>query len=127
MKTLQVVAGIFEQNGKILICRRKEGKSLAGFWEFPGGKIEASEDPESALIRELKEELNVEVEIVGFFMENIHQYPDFNIRILAYWVATKDEVKISTDHDLLQWISPLEYEHFNWAAADLPIVISILK
>ena len=65
----KVSAGIVCRNGKILICQRPKGKSLAGFWEFPGGKLEEGESLQDCLKRELKEELDIEVAVGDFFME----------------------------------------------------------
>ena len=65
-KIIHVVAAAIEKDGKIFCAQRPEGKSLGGFWEFPGGKLEAGESPEQALIREIQEELNSEIEIISF-------------------------------------------------------------
>ncbi|MBA6316249.1 NUDIX domain-containing protein [Cellulophaga baltica] len=71
---IKVDAGIIESENRILIARRKEGKHLAGLWEFPGGKIEIGETPEFYLKRELYKELGVDVMVGKFFMENICKY-----------------------------------------------------
>ena len=73
-KIIHVVAAAIEKDGKIFCAQRPEGKSLGGFWEFPGGKLEAGESPEQALIREIQEELNSEIEIISFVNEASYDY-----------------------------------------------------
>ena len=77
-KIISVVAAAIEKDGKIFCAQRPEGKSLGGYWEFPGGKLEQGETPEEALIREIKEEFDSEIEIVSFINEASHEY-DFGI------------------------------------------------
>jgi 8-oxo-dGTP diphosphatase len=122
MKTLKVVCGIIWKDGKIFIARRKPEKSLGGYWEFPGGKIEEGEDAEIALIRELKEEFEMEVQVKIYFGQNIHQYENFQIELIAYEC---DFVKASfklTDHDEYKFVEPKELAQVKLAPADTFIV-----
>ena len=87
---VQVTAAIFVDGQKVLIARRKSSGHLAGMWEFPGGKIEPNETPEDCLKRELREELNIEVDVERHFATNIHHYDHMTIELLAYrvrWVS----------------------------------------
>jgi len=116
-----VTAAIIEKNHKVLLARRKPGKYLEGFWEFPGGKIENNETPEECLKRELSEELSVLAEINGFFVENIHEYPDKKIKLLAYRVnIISGDFKLS-DHDKIVWVKPEKILTYQSAPADVAI------
>jgi 8-oxo-dGTP diphosphatase len=117
-----VTAAIIIHNGKILIAQRAEDKSLAGKWEFPGGKIEPGETPEACLIREIKEELGVEIEVDAFFAESIYRYDVETIRLLAYTARWTDGDFHLTAHSQLQWVTPHELANYDFAPADIPIV-----
>ena len=83
MGIIKVVCGIIFKENKIFICRRKSEKSLGGYWEFPGGKVEQGESNEASLSRELMEELGMKVEVNGFYIGNIHAYEKFTIELIA--------------------------------------------
>lgn len=108
MGAVDVVAAVIERDGRYLITRRPEGTHLAGFWEFPGGKILPGEKPEDALRRELKEELGVEA-AVGEPVETVEwSYPEKSVRLFFFRCALAGEP------------SPLEGQEMRWvAAADL--------
>ena len=105
---IPVVAGFLRRGNLVLVGQRPETHSLAGQWEFPGGKIEAAETPEEALARELFEELGIEAEIGRLQLACTHHYGDVNILILFYEVLFwKGEPK--TKHHLaLDWIAPAD-------------------
>ena len=117
-----VTAAIIENAGLILAARRGKGKHLAGFWEFPGGKLENDESPENCLARELKEEFDVDVSVGAFFDESTHDYGDKVIRLLAYKVTLNSgELKL-IDHDKIIWLAPEYLGSVKWAPADIPLV-----
>jgi 8-oxo-dGTP diphosphatase len=120
---IDVVAAILEdQTGKFLIAKRKTGKKLAGYWEFPGGKIENGESPQQSLIRELYEEMNLEIKIGDYVGENIHFYDEGPIRLLAYkGKITGGEIKL-TDHEEYAWINLLDLKKVKLAPADIPFI-----
>lgn len=120
---LQVVAGIItDKDGKIFIARRKEGRAMDGFWEFPGGKIEAGEMPKDALLRELKEELCIETEILDFFHKVTYRYPTFHAKLIFYFVKiVRGEVVLSC-HDQLAWVLPEELKNYQFLPADSPVI-----
>lgn len=105
---IPVVAGFLRKGNQILVGQRPENNSLAGQWEFPGGKIESGESPEFALQRELSEELGIDAEIGKLKFSCTHSFGDVNILILffevLYW---KGEVK-AKHHMMLEWIHPEE-------------------
>lgn len=105
---IPVVAGFLKKGNQILVGQRPENNSLAGQWEFPGGKIESGESPEIALKRELFEELGIEAEIGQLKFSCTHTFGDVNILILFYEVLYwKGEVK-AKHHMMLEWIHPEE-------------------
>ena len=116
------MAAILEnQKGEILIAKRKKG-NLAGYWEFPGGKIEKGETPEQSLIRELREEMNLEIELSGCVGENIHLYDEVAIRLLAFkGKITGGDIKLA-DHEEYAWIDLDDLKKVNLAPADIPFI-----
>ena len=81
---IDVVAAIVERDGELLVTRRLEGTHLAGLWEFPGGKVQAAETREAALAREIREELDAEVEVGDLVFETTHAYDDRAVRLFFY-------------------------------------------
>ena len=119
---IEVTAAILEEGNKIMIARRAHGKHLAGHWEFPGGKIEPQETPESCLSRELKEEFEIEASIENYIGESIFEYPDKTIKLLAYTgEIISGEMKLN-DHDKIEWIHLEEINKYKLAPADLPLI-----
>ncbi len=123
---INVVCGVICKDGKILIARRKKGKSLEGYWEFPGGKIERDENAVNALKRELQEELGLNIDEPIYIGNNIHQYDTFSVNLMAYKCYTSDDPKKMTDHDKYLWVKATELNNFVLAKADIPIVGKIL-
>ncbi len=118
-----VTAAIITDNdNRILIARRKPGKSLAGYWEFPGGKIEDGETPEESLARELKEEMNLVVRVGSFVGENVHHYEGFSIRLMAYQTEIVTGEMQLTDHDQVVWVTMDEMKEYRLAPADVPLL-----
>ncbi len=116
---IKVVCGIIYKEGKIFLCRRKPEKSLGGYWEFPGGKVEAGEAPEAALQRELHEELAMEVTIDRYFGTSRYDYPDFSIELIAYCCTFKRSSFTLTDHDAYEWVKPGELLDWKLSPADV--------
>ena len=119
---IEVVAAIIQREDKYFVARRKAGKHLEGFWEFPGGKIEEGESPETSLQRELQEEFGVTVEVGAFLGENTHDYGSAIIRLKAYRVASSEELKESVDHDMIKWCTLDELNRLQLAPADVPLL-----
>lgn len=119
---IRVVAAIITKNKKYLITRRASSKHLAGFWEFPGGKIEEGETAEACLIREIKEELNITIRVNFFFMENDHSYPTKSITLIAFFCEMTEGQITLKDHDRYEWISKEQFDNYQFAPADIPFV-----
>ncbi|WP_025690168.1 (deoxy)nucleoside triphosphate pyrophosphohydrolase [Paenibacillus zanthoxyli] len=121
---IQVAAAIiYNKEGKVLIARRREGKSQAGLWEFPGGKIEDGEDASACLRRELTEEMGIDIVPYEYFGVNEHSYGSgLHIRLIAWKAEYREGEIVLTDHDACRWENPGELERFIFAPADIPFV-----
>ena len=118
-RTLQVVAAVIVRDGAVLACRRAPHKDAAGRWEFPGGKVEAGEAPEAALVRELREELDIEVQVGALLDRTVTGRVD----LACYAAALVGPAPTaSTDHDALEWRWIGALAGLDWADADLPVV-----
>jgi 8-oxo-dGTP diphosphatase len=124
---IHVAAAIILRQDKILIARRGPLKDQAGFWEFPGGKIEVNESAESCLIREIKEELNIEVSVVKHMIDNTFDYPDKSIILKAFICKYLTGNIHLVDHDKVEWVDRTELENFDFAHADVAIVQELVK
>ena len=120
---IKVVAAILQKEDKILIARKAEGKPLAGYYEFPGGKIEEGETEEESLIRELMEEMNIEIKIKAYIGESIYDYGDNKIIQLLGYTAEIISGKIKlTDHNEYKWVALNEINSYKIAPADIPLI-----
>lgn len=118
----QVSAAIIGRGGKILIAKRRSGRTLGGKWEFPGGKIEPGESPEECLRREIKEEFDIEVEVGEFIASSRFRYYFVLIELLAYRVKyLSGDFKVK-DHEEIRWVSPSELGAYDFMQADKSIV-----
>jgi 8-oxo-dGTP diphosphatase len=112
-----VVAAVIERDGMILITRRPRGAHLEGFWEFPGGKPEAGETPEAALIREVREELGVDYTPGGAIAEVDWQYPDKRVRI-TFFRGTIAGTPRPLEGQEMEWVRPAELDRYEFPPAD---------
>jgi 8-oxo-dGTP diphosphatase len=118
-----VVAAVFERDGEVLACRRAPGKIDAGLWEFPGGKVEHGEEPESALAREIREELGVAIEVSRKLDRSSTRVGSRLIDLTTYAVRPlTDYPTASNDHDELRWVEKASLAALRWALPDLPTV-----
>ena len=118
----RVTAAILVNNDRILIAQRRGTDKLAGKWEFPGGKIENNETPEQCLIREMKEEFDIDVVIGGLFGESTYRYETETVQLLAYhttWNGGNFSLKV---HAAIRWVSLIQLHEFEFAPADKPFV-----
>jgi 8-oxo-dGTP diphosphatase len=121
MRTVIVTAALIIEQGRILVTQRKQDASHGLLWEFPGGKVEEGEDPRKALRRELKEELDVEVEVGWLFDAVFHFYPEYPILLLVFHCRVeKGSLKPIGCHDL-RWVILKELEKLAMPPADDPI------
>jgi len=129
IKIIPVVCAIIEQDGLVLCALRSEQMSLPGKWEFPGGKLELNELPEDALIREIKEELNVSIEITDSLPISDYSYvPEKVIRLIPFrCVIQNNEIPVAAEHAELRWVKKEDLLNLNWAEADVPIVKNYIQ
>ena len=121
---LVVAVALIDVDGRVLIAKRPEGKKLAGLWEFPGGKVEPGERPEQALIRELKEELGIDVKesCLAPFVFASHAYDSFHLLMPLYLCRRWDGVVAAREHDALAWVKPNKLSDYPMPPADEPLV-----
>ena len=121
-RTINVAAAIIRQGAYFLAAQRPAGGPYGGQWEFPGGKLEAAENPSQALIRELKEELNITPE--DFYPDLVleHVYPEFKVILHVFVVNTFSGNLAALDKQTLAWLLPADALHLPFLAADMPIV-----
>lgn len=117
-----VTAAIIQKASKILITRRGSGKHLAGYWEFPGGKLDADETEQECLAREIKEELDITIKVNDFYMDNTHQYEEKQILLRAYKCVHLSGDIVLHDHDKMTWATKEELINYEFAPADIPFV-----
>jgi len=128
MKTIEVVAAVIcDELGRYMCVQRGKNNRiyLSKKWEFPGGKIEIDENHEEALIREIQEELKMQIEPLKHIITVDHIYPDFQLIMHAYLSKIIDGEPVLTEHLELKWLSEGELIGLDWAAADIPIVSKI--
>lgn len=126
---VEVVAGVIrDARGRILLARRTEGRDLAGLWEFPGGKREAGESPEDALIRELREELGIDVEpgepLIAVPQHYPHKRLRLDVRRIASWRGGTPK---GLDGQALAWVPPAQLARYAMPPADRPVVAALLQ
>jgi len=126
VKTVEVVAGIILDDSDRIFCVQRGVSNkpyISKKWEFPGGKLEDGETREGALIRELKEELRIEVDPFEFVLTVDHTYPDFRLIMHSFKCRIlNDKEPELTEHLQSKWLNTSDLDKLDWAAADVPIV-----
>ena len=125
---LVAAAAIIDQDGRVLIAQRPEGKAMAGMWEFPGGKVDAGETPEYALMRELEEELGVTVRPCCFspIAFASHGYDDFHLLMPLFICRVWKGIPQAKEGQTLKWVMPLSLYDYEIPEADLPLIEELL-
>ena len=124
---LVAAAALINQKGEVLIAQRPKGKSMAGLWEFPGGKVDAGETPEFALMRELEEELGIETRPTCYHPIAFasHSYDDFHLLMPLFACRKwKGEIELK-EHQNMKWVKPVDMMDYPMPAADLPLVTTL--
>lgn len=129
MKTIRVVAAItkaVDENGKTIIFATQRGYGdLKGGWEFPGGKIEPGETPQEALVREIKEELEIDIK-VGELIDTIeYDYPAFHLSMDCFWAEIVSGELVLKEHEAAKWLKKDELDSVDWLPADITLIDKI--
>ncbi len=121
---LIAACALIDSDGRVLIAQRPPGKSMAGLWEFPGGKVEAGERPEVSLIRELKEELGIVVkeECLAPLTFASHSYPDFHLLMPLYVCRRWEGIVEAREAQKLKWVRPNDLRNYPMPPADEPLI-----
>jgi len=121
---LVAACALIDPDGRVLIAQRPPGKTMAGLWEFPGGKVEAGERPEETVIRELREELAITVEeaCLAPFTFASHTYADFQLLMPVYVCRRWKGTVTAREHGALKWVKPRDLTQFPMPPADLPLI-----
>lgn len=123
----EVVAALMWDEDRFMICQRPSHKKRGLLWEFVGGKVEAGESKESALIRECREELDIEVEVENVFMDVVHDYPDLLVHLTLFNATIKEGTPRLLEHNDIKWITPEEIGNFEFCPADEEILKRIVR
>ena len=126
MKTVEVVAAIILNDGKVFATQRGYG-GFKGWWEFPGGKIEAGECPEEALVREIREELEAEINVGELFETVEWDYPDFHLTMHCYICSLMSESLHLNEHEAALWLGRENLHSVKWLPADEELISLIEK
>lgn len=126
MKTVRVVAAIIIENGKVFATQRGYGEFKDG-WEFPGGKIEPGETPEEAIVREIKEELDTEVEVIELLDTVEYDYLNFHLSMGCFICKIKSGDLVLKEHEAAKWLTKDTLGSLEWLPADMGLVGEIEK
>ncbi len=129
MKKIDVVAAIIKHNDKVLCVQRGDNKFnyIANKFEFPGGKIEHGESNEETIIREISEELSMDIIPEQSYLTVEYQYPDFFITMHSYICSCESTQLVLHEHVDYKWLTVSELENLDWAEADIPIVEKLIQ
>ncbi|SMD12766.1 (deoxy)nucleoside triphosphate pyrophosphohydrolase [Pedobacter nyackensis] len=118
---------IVAEDGKVLVAQRSESMSHPLKMEFPGGKIESAETAEQCLIREIKEELDVDIQILSELNSNQHAYPGFSVNLIPFVCRITGGEIVLKEHAAYAWLDNSELPDLDWVAADVPVVMNYLN
>ena len=124
---LVAAVALIDADGRVLLAQRPPGKSMAGLWEFPGGKVDADETPEAALIRELAEELGIDVtaSCLAPFTFASHSYADFHLLMPLYVCRKWSGIPAAREGQRLAWVWPARLADYPMPPADTPLVAAL--
>ena len=125
MKKIEVSAAIIRSDKEILITKRNGGP-FHDMWEFPGGKIEKDESREDAVIREIKEELEVDIKVDSYLTTIQYQYPDFHLTMHTFWCTITKGDLVLTEHSEALWIKEKDLLNVDWIPADIDVINAII-
>lgn len=119
---VEVVAALIWRGEQFMICQRPKHKARGMLWEFVGGKVEAGERREAALMRECREELAVSVRVGDVFMDVVHEYPDITVHLTLFHAAIAEGEPQKLEHNDIRWITPQEIPQYDFCPADEEIL-----
>lgn len=125
-KHIKVVAAIIRRDNKIFATQRGYG-NYKDWWEFPGGKVEAGETPEEALIREIHEELDTKISVDGYLMTVEYDYPEFHLSMDCFWCHVTEGRLTLLEHEAAEWLPADGLHRVKWLPADIQIIEKIAK
>lgn len=125
-KSIKVVAAVIHKGNYVFATQRGYG-DYKDWWEFPGGKIEEGETPENALVREIKEELDSDIEVGTLLTTVEHDYPSFHLSMDCYWCNVKSGKLTLLEHEAAKWLPLDDLWQVNWLPADVKVVEAIEK
>ena len=123
----EVVAALIWDGDRFMACQRPAHKARALLWEFVGGKVEAGETKEEALIRECQEELGITVAVEDIFMEVTHEYPDLTVHLTLFNARIAEGVPRKLEHNDIRWMTVEEIDDFPFCPADVEILERLKK
>jgi 8-oxo-dGTP diphosphatase len=123
MKQVDVVGAVIRNDaGEVLCALRAPNMSMAGLWEFPGGKMEPHEAPAESLRREIREELGCEISVGDLVADVTHPYPNVIVHLMTYAATVVGGQPVAKEHAELRWVTPAALSALHWAPADIPTV-----
>ena len=120
-KQIRVVAAVIRRDDKIFATQRGYG-DYKDWWEFPGGKIETGETPEEALVREIREELNIGITVEELLTSVEYDYPEFHLSMDCFWCRIEEGEPVLLEHEAARWLSLSELRQVNWLPADIKVI-----
>lgn len=124
---ISVTCAIIVKDGFVLAVQRSEAMDMPLKWEFPGGKVEEKEDEQECIKREIKEELNIDIDVQSRLAPTIHDYGHIKIQLIPYLATiTSGEIKL-IEHKTYLWLSPSSLLELDWAEADVPVLHQLLN
>jgi 8-oxo-dGTP diphosphatase len=127
MKKIDVTCAVISFNDKILVVQRSENMKLPLKWEFPGGKMELGESDEDCIVREIKEELNIEIELLSRLQPTNYIYPNMSIQLIPFLARFRSGIIKLSEHKQYQLLTNEKLKELDWAEADLPILNEYLN
>lgn len=124
---VEVVAALIWKGNTFMICQRPENKARGLLWEFVGGKVEAGETKEAALIRECREELAITLDVGKVFCEVTHVYPDITVHLTLFNASIAAGIPQKLEHNDIRWITPAEIPQYDFCPADKVILKKIIE
>ena len=124
---VEVVAALIWKGNTFMICQRPENKARGLLWEFVGGKVEAGETKEAALVRECREELAITLDVGKFFCEVTHVYPDITVHLTLFNATIAEGIPQKLEHNDIKWITPSEIPSYTFCPADEEILKKIIE